>query len=258
MQNTIDNNAIYNSLLKKKEKGIKSLSILIDPDKTNEKKCRELLNFCQETSPDFFMVGGSLITNSQLEKIILCIKNHPCTAHIPVILFPNSYLHLSEKADGILFLSLISGRNPEYLIGNHVIAAPLLKQSKLEVIPTGYMLINCGNQTTVAYISNTTPIPYEKNDIAACTAMAGEMLGLKMLYIDGGSGAAKAISEEMIQTVRQATSIPLIVGGGIKKVDALEKAYSAGADMVVIGSAVEANPSLFQDFCLKVRELNKK
>ncbi|GAB4464818.1 MAG: geranylgeranylglyceryl/heptaprenylglyceryl phosphate synthase [Thermoflexibacter sp.] len=258
MQNTIDNNAIYNSLLKKKEKGIKSLSILIDPDKTNEKKCTELLNFCQETSPDFFMVGGSLITNNELEKIVLCIKNHPYTAHIPVILFPNSYLHLSEKADGILFLSLISGRNPDYLIGNHVISAPLLRQSKLEIMPTGYILVNCGNQTTVAYISNTTPIPYEKNDIAVCTAMAGEMLGLKMIYMDGGSGAKQAISEEMIQAVRQATNIPLIVGGGIKSINALEKAYLAGADMVVVGSVIEENPQIFQDFCLKIKELNEK
>jgi putative glycerol-1-phosphate prenyltransferase len=252
MQNFIDKNAIYDTLLKKKANGVKSLSILIDPDKINAKKCAELLNFCELSAPDFFMVGGSLITTNQLDSIIDCIKSHRYTAHIPIILFPNSYLHLSNNADGILFLSLISGRNPEYLIGNHVISAPILRQSKLEIISTGYILVNCGNQTTVAYMSNTTPIPYDKNDIAVCTALAGEMLGLKMIYMDGGSGAMQAISKEMIQAVRQQLDIPLIIGGGIRTVGAMENAFEAGADMVVIGSAIEQNPSLFMDFCQKV------
>lgn len=184
------------------------------------------------------------------------MKSHPYTAHIPVVLFPNSYLHLTAEADGILFLSLISGRNPEYLIGNHIIAAPILKQTQLEIIPTGYILVNCGNQTTVAYISNTTPIPYEKNDIAVCTALAGEMLGLKMIYMDGGSGAKQPISPTMIEAVRQSIDIPLIVGGGIRTVAAMEDAFRAGADTVVIGSAVEQTPELIADFCRKVREMN--
>jgi putative glycerol-1-phosphate prenyltransferase len=256
MQNITDKSAIYNSLLKKKGNRIKSLSILIDPDKTNFNECSKLLNFCKEVAPDYFMVGGSLITSDSLEEIITCIKKHPYTAHIPVILFPNSYLHLSNQADGILFMSLISGRNPEFLIGNQVLAAPILKRTRLEVIPTGYILVNCGNQTTVAYMSNTTPIPYSKNDIAVCTAMAGEMLGLKMMYIDGGSGAEKPISKEMIQAVKQHIDIPLIIGGGIRDIDTLVDAYQAGADMVVVGSVVEETPDLLSSFCLKVKELN--
>ncbi len=251
---SIDKNAIYNTLLKKKENGVKSLSILIDPDKTDVKKCTELLNLCETSAPDYFMVGGSLITTNQLDSIIDCIKSHQYTAHIPVILFPNGYLHLSDKADGILFLSLISGRNPEYLIGNHVLAAPILKQSSLEIISTGYILVNGGNQTTVAYISNTTPIPYDKNDIAICTALAGEMLGLKMIYMDGGSGAKQAISPEMIHAVHTQLDVPLIIGGGIRTVEAMENAFAAGADMVVIGSAIEQNPALFIDFCKKTKE----
>ncbi len=254
MQKIPNKYAIYNTLIKKKENGIKSLAILIDPDKTDLNKCTQLLNFCKESAPDFFMVGGSLITNNQVDMIINCIKKHQYTAHIPVLLFPNSYLHLSGKADGILFLSLISGRNPEYLIGNHVIAAPLLKQSELEVISTAYILVNCGNQTTVAYMSNTTPIPYEKNDIAVCTALAGEMLGLKMIYMDGGSGAKQAISLEMIRTVKQQIDIPLIIGGGIRSTEAMKAAFEAGADVVVVGSAIEQSPELFEAFCKEMKK----
>lgn len=253
MQKAINQNAIYNTLLKIKENKGKSLAILIDPDKIDTNKCTQLLNYCKENAPDFFMVGGSLITTNQTDTIIDCMKTNPYTANIPVLLFPNSYLHLSNKADGILFLSLISGRNPEYLIGNHVIAAPLLKQSKLEVIPTGYILVNCGNQTTVEYISNTKPIPYNKNDIAICTALAGEMLGLKMIYMDGGSGAKQAISPEMISAVKQQLDIPLIIGGGIRTVDAMQIAFEAGADMVVVGSAIEQNPDLLEGFCKEMK-----
>ena len=257
MQKNTDKNAIYNTLLKKKENGVKSLSILIDPDKIKSQEGIKLLDFCKNHAPDFFMVGGSLITNQQLEYVIQAIKSHPNTAHIPVVLFPNSYLHLSAIADGILFLSLISGRNPEYLIGNHVIAAPILKQTQLEIIPTGYVLVNCGNQTTVQYISNTMPIPYEKNDIAVCTALAGEMLGLKMLYIDGGSGAKQAISKEMISAVKQNIDIPLIIGGGIRTIEAMRNAFEAGADTVVIGSAVEQEPTQIEAFCKELRNFNK-
>lgn len=254
MQKITNKYAIYNTLVKKKENGIKSLAILIDPDKIDTHKCNQLLNRCKENAPDFFMVGGSLITNNQIDTIINCIKTHQYTAHIPVLLFPNSHLHLSDKAGGILFLSLISGRNPEYLIGNHVIAAPLLKQSDLEIISTGYMLINCGNQTTVAYMSNTTPIPYEKNDIAVCTALAGEMLGMKMIYMDGGSGAKQAISLDMIRAVKQQIDIPLVIGGGIRTVEAMKDAFESGADLVVVGSAIEQSPELFEAFCEEVKK----
>jgi phosphoglycerol geranylgeranyltransferase len=258
MQKNKDKNAIYNTLLKKKENEIKSLSILIDPDKIDPKKGIKLLDFCKNNAPDFFMVGGSLITSQQLEYVIEAIKTHPYTAHIPVVLFPNSYLHLSSKADGILFLSLISGRNAEYLIGNHVIAAPILKQTQLEIMPTGYILVNCGNQTTVSYMSNTTPIPYDKSDIAVCTALAGEMLGLKMIYMDGGSGAMQPISQNMISSVKQSIDIPLIVGGGIRTLRTMLDAFEAGADTVVVGSALEKQPEEIEDFCNMLKRVNDR
>ena len=163
------------------------------------------------------------------------------------MLFPGSPSQISKHADALLYLSLISGRNPELLIGQHVISAPFVKKSGLEIIPTGYIVVDGGAATTVSYISNATPVPTDKADIAMCTAMAGEMLGMKLIYMDAGSGAKKAISEEMIATVAQQIEIPLIIGGGIR--DA-EKAYlncKAGADVIVIGNAIEKQPSLIKE-----------
>jgi putative glycerol-1-phosphate prenyltransferase len=163
---------------------------------------------------------------------------------IPVLLFPGSSMQVSKHADGILLLSLISGRNPEFLIGQHVIAAPYLKESGIEILSTGYILIDGGNATTVTYISNTTPIPADKAEIAACTAMAGEMLGLKMIYMDGGSGALNPINSALIKKVKQILTIPLIIGGGITTVEKALEACNAGADIIVIGNAAEKSPEL--------------
>jgi phosphoglycerol geranylgeranyltransferase len=171
---------------------------------------------------------------------------------IPVVIFPGSNLHIHSEADGILLLSLISGRNPELLIGQHVIAAPILKNSGLEILPTGYMLIESGKPTTVSYISNTQPIPADKEDIAVCTAMAGEMLGLRLLYLDGGSGAINPVPPKMISAVRRNTSLPVIVGGGITSGTKAEQAWLAGADYVVIGNGLEKEPELL-DQIIKVR-----
>jgi len=153
-------------------------------------------------------------------------------------------MQVNDKADGILFLSLISGRNAEMLIGRQVITAPILKQSSLEVLPTGYMLIDSGKPTTVSYMSNTTPIPAEKNSVAACTAMAGEMLGLKLIFMDGGSGAQNPISEEMITTVSKSVDTPLIIGGGISSGEKAAANCKAGADIIVVGNAIEKNENL--------------
>src|SRR5205814_1035231 len=177
----------------------------------------------------------------------------PCS--IPVILFPGTPSQVSRHADGLLYLSLISGRNPELLIGQHVISAPAVRKSGLEIISTGYMVIDGGAPTTVSYISNATPIPADKDDIAVCTAMAGEMLGMKLIYMDAGSGAKRAISEEMISRVAKVISVPLIIGGGIKEP---EKAYlncKAGADLIVVGNAIEKDPSLIKEMAAAVHSV---
>ncbi|MFN8844438.1 MAG: geranylgeranylglyceryl/heptaprenylglyceryl phosphate synthase, partial [Chryseotalea sp.] len=204
---------IYKSFLEKKAKGHKSVAVLIDPDKVEDGlRLQHLINLASENLVDYFFVGGSLITTTNLHEVVKQIKQ---SVNIPVVLFPGNTMQIEPSADGILFLSLISGRNPELLIGQHVIAAPILKNTKLEVIPTGYMLINSGKITSVAYMSNTTPLPEEKYSLAACTAMAGEMLGLRMMYLDAGSGAERPISAKMINSVRKSIECPLLVGGGI-------------------------------------------
>ena len=184
-------NRVLNKIIKIKENNQKALAVLLDPDKVELEHFGQFLNFCAENEVDFFFVGGSLISNNIMAEMIAAIHQ---TTKIPVILFPGSSLHIEPSADAILLLSLISGRNPDFLIGQHVISAPILKKSGLEILPTGYLLIESGQQTTASYISNTTPIPHNKPDIAVCTAMAGEMLGLKLIYLDGGSGAIHPVS----------------------------------------------------------------
>ena len=190
---------------------------------------------------DFFLVGGSLITSDGMAETIRLIRRH---TSIPVLLFPGSNMHISPGADALLLLSLISGRNPEFLIGQHVVAAPMLRKSGLELLPTGYMLVESGRPTTASYISGTTPLPYDKPGVAACTAMAGAMLGLQLMYLDGGSGAERPVSPEMIAAVRQAADTPLIVGGGINSPAKARLALEAGADLIVVGNGIEKDPSL--------------
>ncbi len=222
----------------------KSLALLIDPDKYTKDSLLALIKLTANNKPDFILVGGSLLF-ADVNKSIRLIKEH---TNIPVYIFPGNQLHISDNADGILFLSLISGRNPEFLIGNHILAAPKLKASKLDVIPTGYMLIDCGSQTSVSYMSNTTPIPYNKTDIAIATAQAGELLGLQIIYLEAGSGARKTVSTEMIKAVKKQINIPLIVGGGIKTTQELELILEAGADLVVIGNSIENAPDNLEKF----------
>lgn len=240
---------IYLSLEKQKSLGKRSFAVLIDPDKVNELVLDELIALSIAAKVDYFLVGGSLVISNQLDSVIQHIKKN-CT--IPVILFPGSSTHISKYADALLYLSLISGRNPELLIGQHVVSAPFIKQSGLEVISTGYMLIDGGAPTTVSYISNANPIPADKNEIAMCTAMAGEMLGMKLIYMDAGSGAKRSITESMIEKVSQNISVPLIIGGGITDP---EKAYlncKAGADLIVIGNAIEKDPVLISEMAAAI------
>ncbi len=233
--------SIYTSLIENQEQGKKQFAVLVDPDKPSDKEIISIAENAQKSSVDYFFVGGSLLTNNNLD---ICIKLLKENSNIPVVLFPGNTLQMSNKADAFLFLSLISGRNAEMLIGRHVIAAPYLKLSGLEIISAGYMLIDSGKPTTVSYMSNSVPIPSDKIDVAACTAMAGEMLGLKMIFMDAGSGALKPISKEMITIVKQSISIPLIIGGGINSPAKALENVKAGADIIVVGNSIEKDNSL--------------
>jgi phosphoglycerol geranylgeranyltransferase len=190
---------------------------------------------------DYLLVGGSLVVSDHLDQVVQQIK---AQCKIPVILFPGTPSQVTPYADALLYLSLISGRNPELLIGQHVVSAPAIRKSGLEIISTGYMVIDGGAPTTVSYISNALPIPSDKNEIALCTAMAGEMLGLKLIYMDAGSGAKRPISTDMIERVSACIDIPLIVGGGIQHPEKVYLNARAGADLIVVGNAIEKDASL--------------
>lgn len=244
---------IYDTILTGKGFSKKAFAVLIDPDKLNESDLLKTIQISVNAQVDYFFVGGSLVVTDALDNIVSIIKSK-CS--IPVILFPGSPDQITPKADALLYLSLISGRNPELLIGQHVISAPFVRQSGLELIPVGYMLIDGGTPTTVSYISNTNPIPSNKNDIAACTAMAGEMLGLKLIYMDAGSGAKHAIPSEMIKEVAKYIQIPLVVGGGITTPEKAKENCLAGADIIVVGNAVEKDPSLIEAIATAIHSLN--
>lgn len=245
---------LLNTLRERKAAGQKSLALLIDPDKADEESLFSLLRQAATHPVDFFFVGGSLITNYNHAGVIAIIRQH---TNAPVVLFPGNSLHIDASADAVLFLSLISGRNPEFLIGQHVIAAPLLRASGLEVLPTGYMLVDSGAQTTVSYISGTMPLPHNKPDVAACTAMAGEMLGLQLIYLDAGSGARRPVSADMIRAVRATVNAPVIVGGGISSGEKAYDALRAGADLIVVGNSVEQNPDLLAELSGVIQTLNQ-
>ncbi len=241
---------IYKKILKSKAEGKKLFSLLIDPDKFGSP---EVLQKAEAASVDFIMVGGSLLSDGNFENCIQEIKKNTL---IPVIIFPGNHLQISKTADAILLLSLISGRNAELLIGKHVIAAPLLKASDLEILSTGYMLIESGNQTTASYMSNSSPIPFEKDDIAVCTALAGEQLGLKIIYMDAGSGAKNPVNGSMIKKVSSSISIPLIIGGGINNPGKALLACESGADMIVVGNAIETDLSLIASITKAIHSFN--
>ena len=221
--------------------GKKQLAILVDPDKADFKTLKKMASTAASSGVDYFLVGGSLLINNQLDECIKLLKD---VSGLPTILFPGNTLQISWKADALLFLSLISGRNAEMLIGRHVVSAPYLKLSSMQILPTGYMLIESGRPTAVSYMSNSDPIPADKDDIAMCTAMAGEMLGLKLIFMDAGSGAINPVSESMISHVKQSIGIPLIVGGGIRTPEKAAESARAGADVIVLGNAVEKDPDL--------------
>ena len=234
---------IYEKIEQKIAEGKKMLAVLIDPDKG----ISSLPHFIQQINaspPDFILVGGSLIFQS-VEKTIETIKKE-CS--IPVILFPGNALQFTDRADAMLYLSLISGRNSEFLIGQHVTSSYAIKKSGIEVLSTGYILVDGGKRTSVEYMSNTMPIPPDKPEIAVATAVAGELLGNKLIYLEAGSGALFPVPPDMITAVKKHTDIPLIVGGGLRTAPDIRNALQAGADIVVVGNILEKNPELLEEF----------
>jgi phosphoglycerol geranylgeranyltransferase len=235
---------ILDGILHLKSKQQRQFALLIDPDKIEGIALAKLAQRAQHSGVDLIFVGGSLLVKNSLFECVQTIKEH---CNKPVVLFPGDNMQVVPNADAILLLSVISGRNSEMLIGKHVVAAPRLKHSGLEIIPTGYMLIDSGKPTTASYMSNSQPIPRDKDDIAACTAMAGEMLGLKCIFMDGGSGAQNSVSETMIQAVSSSVSIPLIIGGGIRTPEMTKAKFDAGANIVVVGNAIEKDSTLLEE-----------
>ncbi|WP_380799434.1 geranylgeranylglyceryl/heptaprenylglyceryl phosphate synthase [Shivajiella indica] len=226
--------------------GNKGVAWLIDPDDFQSiRKFESQLQEANKLKIDFFFLGGSLIHQNRISEIIQKIKE--VCVEIPVILFPGNALQFSPLADAILFISLISGRNPDLLIGQHVSLAPLLEKSGMEVLPTGYMLINGGQTTSVHYISQTIPLPNHHPELSVATALAGKFLGLQYFYLDAGSGAPFPVSTEIIKAVKRKIDAPLIVGGGLNSLDKIKSAFQAGADLVVIGNGAEKNLNLLYE-----------
>lgn len=225
--------------------GHKKIAILIDPDKNNSAETLlPLIEKINVLNPSFIFIGGSTVDQTDFKNCISVLKRNTA---IPLVIFPGSHLQIDEQADAILFLSLVSGRNPDFLIGHQVEAAPILKNLNLEIIPTAYMLIDGGKNSSVAYVSQTSPIPRDQNSIAVNTAIAGELMGMKTVFMDAGSGAIHSISPQMIADVKENINIPLIIGGGLKSIDEVETVLNAGADIAVIGNRIEENIDFLLD-----------
>ncbi|MFD0863505.1 geranylgeranylglyceryl/heptaprenylglyceryl phosphate synthase [Sungkyunkwania multivorans] len=235
--------SILEDIIKAKGDRKKLLAVLIDPDKISVHAVPDFMDKVNASIATHVFVGGSTVANGLTEKIVLAIKTF---TDLPVILFPGDAIQITDEAHGILFLSLISGRNPEYLIGQHVKSIAKLKNTSLEIIPTGYILIDGGNETAVQRVSKTTPIPRNDNEMAVETALAGQFSGKQLIYLEAGSGAKHPVPSRMIAEVVDELSVPVIVGGGIRDVNALEKAYAAGATLVVIGTILEDDEAFFE------------
>lgn len=234
--------SIYAQIEAAKKQGRKLIAILLDPDKIDWDNFSHLVSKINASSATHLLVGGSHVFSDKIDELVVNLK-HRCT--LPVILFPGNPSQISTHADGILFLSLLSGRNADFLIGHQAKAAPILKASKLEIIPTAYLLIGAENETAVAKISQTTPMPTNNPEAILHTAQAGEMLGKKLIYLEAGSGAENPVPLEIIRLVSENSRIPVIVGGGIRSKIGIQNAHDAGADMVVIGTAFENDLNFF-------------
>jgi phosphoglycerol geranylgeranyltransferase len=242
--------AIYLEILNAKKQNHKLLAILLDPDKIIWDDLENLILKINQSPATHIFIGGSLVTSSRIDELIQRIRQASSSGNrgaLPIVLFPGNPSQISNEANGILFLSLISGRNPDYLIEHQVKAASILKKTKLEIIPTAYMLIESGNETAVVRISKTKPMDRDNLDLVLATALAGEMMGNKLVYLEAGSGAKQAVPEEMIELVAQNIQIPLLIGGGIVDLQGIQNAYASGADLVVIGTAFEKDINFFNE-----------
>jgi phosphoglycerol geranylgeranyltransferase len=246
---------IYNTIIQAKTENRKLLAILLDPDKIIWDNLEFLIGKINQSPATHIFIGGSHVQNNILDELIIRLKEK---INLPIVLFPGNPSQISANADAILFLSLISGRNPDYLIAHQVDAVPILKKTELEIISTGYMLIESGSETAVARVSNTKPLDRNNIDYAMHTAQAGEMLGNKLIYLEAGSGAKKAVPFEMIKKVSNNIEIPLIVGGGIIDLQGIQKAYEAGADLVVIGTAFENDHNFFEYQTQRTKIVNQQ
>ncbi len=235
---------IYKTILLKREANHKMFAVLLDPDQCRGSILSSTIAALKSNAPDFIFVGGSHAV-TPVDSLIELLKEE---VNSTVILFPGNASQFSTKADALLYLSLLSGRNAEFLIGQHVTSSVAIKKSNIEVIPTGYLLIDGGKPSSVEYISNTRPIPRDKNEIALSTAVAAELLGMRMVYLEAGSGASTVVPAEMIKYVKHGLSLPLIVGGGIKTTEQLIAAFDAGADLVVVGNVFETKSELISEF----------
>ena len=235
---------IYNEILLAKSEAKKLLAILIDPDKVSMESISELIQKINQSPATHILVGGSSFNGTHLDELIIELKSK---INLPILLFPGNPSQISKEADGILFLTLLSGRNPDYLIEHQINAVPILNKTNLEVISTGYILIESGNETAVERVSKTKPLDRNNHQYALQTAQAGEFIGNKLIYLEAGSGAALSVPQEMITLVSQNIKIPLIVGGGIRSKQEIENAFSSGADIVVIGTAFENNSNFFDN-----------
>jgi phosphoglycerol geranylgeranyltransferase len=245
-------NSVLHQFKQLRQNKRKGFAVLIDPDNVSNAQAALIAQQCETAGVDFIFFGGSLMVSNHVDACIKAIKTE---TSIPVVLFPGSPNQVSSYADALLYLSLISGRNPDLLIGQHVVSAPMVKASGLEIISTGYVVVDGGAPTTVSYMSGSLPIPHDKDDIALCTAMAGEMLGKHVLYFDAGSGAKHPIAETMIQKVAANTNIPLIVGGGIRSAEKAYQNCKHGADIIVVGNAIEKDPSFIKEVSAAVHSV---
>jgi putative glycerol-1-phosphate prenyltransferase len=235
---------LYQDLLNSISRNEKLLAVLIDPEKMLIEKSGEFIQKVNASFANYIFVGGSTVDETATDLLVSEIKKH---TNLPVFLFPGDVTQLTDKAEALLFLSLLSGRNPDYLIGKHVESISKLSKMELEIIPTGYILIENGKQTSVEKVTGTRPMPRNNIQQIVDTAKAGELLGMKLIYLEAGSGALHPISEEIIAKVKQELNIPLIVGGGIRSKEQMEDAYNSGADVVVIGTALEKDETFFED-----------
>lgn len=244
---------IYDHILSNKQQNLKMLAVLLDPDQCRGHILSRTIAALKSTPPDYIFVGGSHTVTS-IDSFIDILKDEVDTK---IVLFPGNASQFCSKADALLFLSLISGRNPEFLIGQHINSAIAIKRSSIEAIPTGYILIDGGKSSSVEYISATRAIPRNKKEIVLSTAIAGELLGLKMIYLEAGSGASFPVSVDVIECISSELEVPLIVGGGIKTVEQLTNAYKAGADLVVVGNLFESEPDKITEFIRCARDFYK-